>query len=66
MHQISYARHRFPPVIILHAVWLSGARSMGWRLAHIDTASSAVISSIVGKRRANTLSLGDVDPRRTG
>ncbi len=22
MQPISYARHRFPPVVILHAVWL--------------------------------------------
>ncbi len=32
MPPISYARHRFPPVVIRHAVWLF----LGFTLSHRD------------------------------
>ena len=31
MRQISYARHRFPPVIIQHAVWLYFRFALSYR-----------------------------------
>ncbi len=31
MSSLSYARHRFPPVIIQHAVWLYFRFALSWR-----------------------------------
>jgi len=51
MRQLSYARHRFPPVIIQHAVWLYFRFALSYRDVEDMLAERGIDSSYETVRR---------------
>ena len=51
MSKVSYARHRFPPVVIQHAVWLYLQFSLSYRDVEDLLAERGIVASYETVRR---------------
>jgi len=56
MAEISYRRHRFPPVVIQHAVWLYLRFTLSYRDVEELLAETLLHGSVVRRRGLNGVS----------